>query len=138
VARQLGFATLAPVRFTILIESTADCLVISAAGPATLAELSGLVAMAKELVAFHGHARLLADLAGVQPHLSFTDHLRLGALLRDLLGSIERLAAVVPPGYLDAPAAKAAKLAGVPLKTFLELDEARAWLAPPALQARFA
>jgi hypothetical protein len=120
------------VRFTIVIESTERSLIVSAAGPGTLAELSGLVAMTRELVSFHGHTSLLADLGGVQPQLSFTEHLRLGQLVCELLGSVDKLAVVVPPGYLDAPAAKAAQLAGMPLKTFLALQDARAWLAAPA------
>jgi hypothetical protein len=117
-----------PVRFTISIDRTDPYLAVTAAGPAGLAELSGAAALVGELVRFNGHARVLADLGAVQPDLSFTDHLRFGNLVWSLLGRLERLAAVVPPGYLDAPAAKAARLAGVPLKTFLQREDARDWI----------
>jgi hypothetical protein len=119
------------VRFTISIEQTEPYLAVSAAGAAGLAELCGATAMVGEMVKFNGHARVLADLAGVQPALSFTDHLRIGNLAWNLLGNVERLGVVVPPGYVDAPAAKAARLAGVPLRTFLRLEDARAWIEEP-------
>jgi hypothetical protein len=35
---------------------------------------------------------------------------------------------VVPPAYIDAPAAKAAQLAGLRLRTFLTYEEAAAWV----------
>jgi hypothetical protein len=119
------------VRFTISIDRTEPYLATTAAGPAGLAELSGATAMVGELVKFHGHQRVLADLAAVQPQLSFTDHLRIGSLAWNLLGGLERLGVVVPPGYIDAPAVKAARLAGVPVRTFLALADARAWIEEP-------
>lgn len=124
-----------PVRFTIAIQQTEPYLAVSAAGAAGLAELCGATAMVGELVKFNGHARVLADLGAVQPELSFTDHLRFGNLVWNLLGSLERLSVVVPPGYVDAPAAKAARLAGVPVRTFLRLDDARAWIDEPVRAA---
>jgi hypothetical protein len=123
------------VPFTISIDNTDPYLAITAAGAAGLPELCGAAALVGEMVKFNGQLRVLADLGAVEPRLSFTDHLHFGNLVWNLLGRLERLAAVVPPGYLDAPAAKAARLAGVPLKTFLSVDEARAWVeqvpAPP-------
>lgn len=121
--------------FTIAIDKSEPYLAATAAGPAGLAELCGAAGMVGELVRFDGHARVLADLRDVEPDLSFTDHLRFGNLVWKLLGQLERLSVVVPPGYLDAPAAKAARLAGVPLKTFLHLDDARAWIEEPPSSA---
>lgn len=117
--------------FSIAIDKTEPYLAATAAGPAGLAELCGAAGMVGELVRFDGHARVLADLAGVQPDLSFTEHLRFGNHVWKLFGQLERLSVVVPPGYLDAPAVKAARLAGVALKTFLSLEDARAWIEEP-------
>lgn len=119
------------MRFTLSIQQTEPYLAVSAAGAAGLAELCGATAMVGEMVKCSGHARVLADLTDVQPGLSFTDHLRIGNLACSVLGNIERLGVVVPPGYVDAPAAKAARLAGVPLRTFLRVDDARAWIEEP-------
>jgi hypothetical protein len=113
--RELG--TLSAVPFSISVESTDPYLVVTAAGPATLAELSGLAAFVAELVKNQGHSRVLALLADVEPLLSFCDHLRFGSLIWNLLGGVARVSAVVPAGYVDAPAARAAQLAGVPVRT---------------------
>lgn len=118
----------APV-FTLRIQSRQPYLIVAATGPAGLGELSGLAAFVAEVVKSERHGRVLADLSRVTPNLSFTDHLRFGALVWELLGGLERVAAVVPHGYLDAPAARAAKLAGMPLKTFLRMEEAQSWMA---------
>jgi hypothetical protein len=115
--------------FTVCLDSTPPYITVTAAGVAGLAELSGLSAFVAEVAKNRACAQVLADLSKVEPRLSFTDHLRLGGLVWELLGGLERLAAVVPPGYLDAPAVRAARLAGVPLRAFLELADARAWMA---------
>lgn len=114
--------------FAVSIEATEPYLVVSATGPATLAELSAVVAFVGELVARQSHRRLLADMGRVEPTLSFTDHLQFGALASSLLARVGRLGVVVPPAYLDAPAAKAAQLAGLRLRTFLTYEEAAAWV----------
>ena len=136
VAQSRGIGTLSFVPFTISIDSTQPYLMLAAAGPATLAEVSGLAALIAQLVKLQGHDRVLANLCAVEPQLSFTDHLRVAALGLELLGRLTRLSAVVPPGYLDAPAARAAQLAGMRLHTFLRLDEAKAWLEQPAQSLR--
>ena len=80
---------------------------------------------------------VLADVSRVEPHLSFTDHLQFANVVVGLLKKVKAIAAVVPSGYLDAPAARAAKLAGLNLETFLERSQAQAWIdADPSLHRR--
>lgn len=114
--------------FAVSIDATEPYLVVSAAGPATLAELSGVVAFVGELVARQSHRRVLADMGRVEPTLSFTDHLQFGALASSLLARVGRLGVVVPPAYLDSPAGKVAQRAGLRLRTFLTYEEAAAWV----------
>lgn len=110
------------------IESTRPYLTVTAAGPAGLTELSGLVAFIGEIAKGGGHTRVLANLSGLEPSMSFTDHLRFGALAWEVLGGLEQMAAVVPPGYLDGAAARAARLAGMPMHMFPDMAAATRWL----------
>lgn len=126
---RLSLITLPPVAYTISVDSAPGCLTVTVAGPAPFAESCGLAALVAELVRARGHRRVLADLTAAQPQLSFTEHLRYATLVVDLLGRLDKLAVVVPPGYGDAPAARAAQLAGLRVKTFLRMGEARDWLA---------
>lgn len=93
-----------------------------------MVQLRALVAFVSELCRDDPQCRVLADLSHVQPDLSFTDHLQFAMNVTSLLAHVKVLAAVVPPGYLDAPAARAAKLAGMNLQTFLHREPALAWL----------
>jgi hypothetical protein len=114
--------------FTMSIESTHPYLTVNAAGPAGLEELSDLVAFIAEIAKDGGHTQVLANLCELEPTMSFTDHLRFGALVWEVLGGLEQMAAVVPPGYLDGAAVRAAKLAGMPMHMFPDLATATQWL----------
>jgi hypothetical protein len=114
--------------FTMSIASTAQHVHVTAAGPAGLPELSGLAAFVGECFKSQSPSRVLVDLSAAELALSFTDHLRFGAVLWELLGGFEKMALVVPRGYQDAGAARAAKLAGLALRTFAESAAARSWL----------
>jgi hypothetical protein len=118
--------------FTIRVDSTHPYLSVIAEGPASFAECCGLAALVGELVKTQRHQRVLGDLSAVEPALSFTEHLLFATMCVELLGRLERLAVVVPPGYVDAPAVRAAHLAGLRLKTFLQVRDAKAWLEEPA------
>lgn len=121
--------------FTVSMDA-GPCLLVTATGRARLSELAGLATFVAEVTNRRGIKRVLANLAAVEPELCFTDHLQLGVQGSSVLGQLERLAVVVPPGYLDAPSARAAQLTGLKLRTFLEFDEALAWLEdlpPPVL-----
>lgn len=122
--------------FTMSIASTAQHVQVTAAGPAGLPELSGLAAFIAECVKNQSQSRVLVDLSAAELALSFTDHVRFGAVLWELLGGFEKVALVVPRGYQDAGAARAAKLAGLALRTFAESAVARAWLAEADPSAR--
>lgn len=115
--------------FTMSITSTQPHLTVAAAGPAALGELSALVAFVAELARSQGHTRVLVDLSATELTLSFTDHLRFAGTVWELLGGLERVGAVVAPGFLDGPAARAARVAGMPLRTFQQPCDAAAWIA---------
>lgn len=119
--------------FSFSITATEPFLVVAAAGPLGLTEACGLAATVGELVNSERHRLALVDMSAVQPRLSFTDHLQFGATAARLLTRLTRLAAVVPPGYLDAPAAKAAQLAGLPVRTFLDVAPATRWIEELAI-----
>lgn len=101
---------------------------MSAQGPAPLPEACALASFVGELCARGGHAHVLADLSAVEPQLSFTDHLQFATAVVELLRKTKAIAVVVPPGYEDAPSARAAKLAGLNIETFLDAGHARAWM----------
>jgi hypothetical protein len=118
--------------FTVSTEAVLPYLVITAAGPAGLGELSGLVALAGAVATHRGFRRALFNLAKVEPELLFTEHLQFGTQASDVLGRLEKVAAVVPSGYMDAPSAKAAQRSGLQVRTFLDLADATAWIQRPA------
>lgn len=118
--------------FTLSIETGLPYLMVTAVGRASLGELNGLATLIGEVAGHRGLRRVLADLARVEPDLSFTEHLQVGAHASGVLRRLEKLATVVPPAYLDAPSARAAQLAGLTVRTFLDLAEATAWLQEPS------
>lgn len=71
---------------------------------------------------------VLIDLLAVQPHLSFTEHLRLGEHIASVFSHLERVATVVPLEERKGSSEKAAQKAGLMLKTFVELEAADDWL----------
>jgi hypothetical protein len=120
------------VPFVVSLDATDPYLVVTAAGPAALAELAGVVSFVAEITTRQRIRRALVDLGAVEPQLSFTDHLQFGALAHAHLSHMELIAAAVPPGYVNAPAARAAQLAGLAVETFLTRDEARRYLEQAA------
>lgn len=117
--------------FTVSTEAMLSYLVITAAGPAGLGELTGLVALAGAVATHRGFRRALLNLSKVEPDLLFSEHLQFGTQASAVLGRLERVAAVVPPGYTDAPSAKAAQRGGLQVRTFLDLAKATAWIQQP-------
>ena len=114
--------------FTISIDDAEPCLLVTAAGRAGLPELSGLATLVAEVANRRGRRLALVDLGSVEPQLSFTEHLQFGAQASALLARLKMVSVVVPPGYLNAPSEKAAQMAGLRVRTFLTLSEARAWI----------
>lgn len=120
--------------FTVSLEvtdATLSYLVMTASGPAGLGELTGLVALAGAVAMHRGFRRALLNLSKVEPDLLFSEHLQFGTQASEVLGRLERVAAVVPPGYMDAPSAKAAQKGGLQVRTFLDPAKATAWIQQP-------
>ena len=126
------------MQFRVAIEGTDPYLLVRAEGAAALPQLRALAAFVSELCNHEAHCLVLADLSAVQPDLSFTDHLQFAMTVTALLKQVKVLAAVVPPGYLDAPAARAARLAGMNVGTFLDRQAAFTWLDAEAAATRSA
>ena len=116
------------MNFRVSVDAKEPYLQVSAQGAAPLAEACALASFVGELCARGGHAHVLADLSAVEPQLSFTDHLQFATAIVELLKRTKAIAVVVPPGYVDAPSARAAKLAGLNIETFLEAGRARVWI----------
>ena len=113
---------------TVTIHHEPGCLRVEASGPATLADHCGFVDLIGTICAGSGYTRVLANLLAVQPQMSFTDHLQLGAYVADKLKGLDRAATVVSPAARTGSSEKAAQKMGAHLRTFTDLDEARAWI----------
>ena len=87
-----------------------------------LAELSARVAVSQ------GDRRALVDLLAVEPQLTFTEHLQLGAHVAESFAPLERVATLVPVRERKGTSEKAAQKHGLHLRTFTTLEEATAWL----------
>lgn len=87
-----------------------------------LASITAVASMAKR------YNRVLIDLLAVQPHLSFTEHLRLGEHIAGAFAHLECVATVVPVAEKKGASEEAAQKAGLMLKTFVELEAADEWL----------
>ncbi len=117
--------------FTVSADLEPSYLVITAAGPTGLGELLGLVALTGAVATHHGLKRALLNLAKIEPDLMFTERLHFGVEASGVLGRLEKVAAVVPPDNLDGPGARAAKLSGLHIRTFLDLAAATGWIQQP-------
>lgn len=87
-----------------------------------LANITAVAAMAQR------YNCVLIDLLAVTPHLSFTEHLRLGEHIAATFSHLERVATVVPPNERNGNSEKAAQKSGLMLKTFVELEAVDEWL----------
>lgn len=118
--------------FVVSIDGTDPYLVATAAGAAGLAELAGVVSLIAEVITRKRLRRALVDFGAVGPGLSFTDQLQFGAFAAGRLSTLDSIAIVVPPACIEAPAARAAQLAGLKVETFLVRAEARRYLEQAA------
>jgi hypothetical protein len=103
-------------------------LVVVVSGPASLADHFGFVALISGICAATHCRRCLLDLRAVQAELAFTEYLRLGTFVGETLQHLDRIAALVPPDMPKGISVKAAQKAGVPVRSFSNIDEAKAWL----------
>jgi hypothetical protein len=114
---------------TVTIHHEPERLRVEAAGPAALADHCGFVDLIAAICAGAGHARVLVNMLELVPQLSFTDHLQLGAYVAEKFKGLDKVATVVSPAARTGSSEKAAQKLGAHLRTFTDLEEARAWLA---------
>lgn len=114
--------------FTVSIDETGPYFLAVASGKAQLGHLCGFADLSARVAAAKGCKRVLIDLLAVEPHLSFTEHLQLGAHVAAAFGSLERVATLVPASEKKGTSEKAAQKHGLHLRTFTNLEEANAWL----------
>lgn len=114
--------------FSLSVSISNGIAVLRARGPAGLNELAGMPAFLAEIARAHQAHRVLIDTSQMAPKLSFTDHFLAGTKASVALHGFEQVATVVPEGYLDGPGARAARLSGLNIKTFLDSTPALDWL----------
>jgi hypothetical protein len=114
--------------FSVQIDEAKPFLNVRANGDAQLAHLCGLADLCSKVAGLKGHKLALVDLLQVTPHLSFTEHLQLGAHVAVAFGHMERVATVVPVNEKKGTSEKAAQKHGLVLRTFTDVDEAAEWL----------
>jgi hypothetical protein len=103
-------------------------LVVKGRGEATLADLKGFATMIATICSDEQRQFVLIDLLEVQQALSFTEHLQLGVFIAERLGFLARMATVVPAELRSGNSERAAQKSGLKLRTFTDLNEARAWM----------
>jgi hypothetical protein len=114
--------------FTVHIHHDQPYLVAVAEGPAVLGDLCGAADLVATTARMQGRRRALLDMRGMQPALSFTDHLQLGTHVAASLAALERVASLVTAEVRSGASEKAAQKSGLTLRTFTDLEEARRWL----------
>ena len=117
------------MEFSVTVTYEDGVLRLKGAGPATLADLCGLASLGGTVAQLARYHRVLVDLQDTQPHLSFTDHIQLGAHFAHEFRQAERVATVVSPRDRVGTSEKAAQKSGLTLQTFTELAPASEWLA---------
>ena len=114
--------------FTVSIDDAGPYFLAVAGGKARLGHLCGLADLSAKVAVAKGCKRALIDLQAVEPHLSFTEHLQLGAHVAASFAPLERVATVVPVNERKGTSEKAAQKHGLHLRTFTSLEEANDWL----------
>ena len=71
--------------FVVQLQHEQPYLLALVAGPATLADLCGAADLVATVARLRGYRRALIDMTGMQPRLSFTDHLQLGSYVATAL-----------------------------------------------------
>src|SRR5436309_2293114 len=102
---------------TVTLHHDREWLRVEAAGPATLADHCGFVDLIAAVCAGAAYTRVLVDMLGLQPQLSFTDHLQLGAYVAEKFKGLHRAATVVAPAARVGASEKAAQKLGAHLRT---------------------
>jgi len=106
-----------------------ELLVVIGRGEAVLSELKGFSDLIATLCREEQRQFVLVDLREATQHLTFTEHLQLGLYVAEKLGSLARMATVVPVAERSGNSERAAQKSGMHLRTFTDMAEARAWMA---------
>lgn len=114
--------------FSLRVHHDHPYLLVEGFGAARLADLAGAADLVGGIARMAGYRRALLDMQGMQPQLSFTDHLQLGAHVAGVLAALERVATVITPENRVGASEKAAQKSGLSLRTFTDLEQARQWL----------
>ena len=117
-----------PMQFVLTAHHNPDHLHVAASGRGGLAHLCAFMDFTGCLARDSGCRKAVLDLRALEVTLSFTEHLQLGAHAADRLGSLKRVASIVPAKYRTGTSEKAARKSGLALKTFTSLEEGLAWL----------
>ncbi|TFZ00980.1 hypothetical protein EZ313_21380 [Ramlibacter henchirensis] len=116
------------MHFTLSAWDGEDYLLVAASGDAQLCHLCRVADLSARICEAKGYRRALVDLLAVTPHLSFTDHLQLGAHFATALAHLDQVATVVAANQRTGTSEKAAQKHGLKLRTLTELLEAKRWL----------
>jgi len=114
--------------FVVQLHHDQPYLLAEVSGPAMLGDLCGAADLVATAARMKGHRRALIDMLGMQPQLSFTDHLQLGTYVAAALDDLERVATVVTEQVRSGASEKAAQRSGLDLRAFVDGEEARRWL----------
>ena len=115
----------------VSIERADELLVVKGRGEAVLADLKGFSDLIATVCREENFQFVLVDLLEVTQRFTFTEHLQLGLYVADKLGSLTRMATVVPVDLRSGNSERAAQKTGMRLRTFTDMNEARARLREP-------
>lgn len=105
-----------------------ELLVVTCRGEATLVDLKGFADLIATVCREERRQFVLVDLLHVVQALSFTEHLQLGVYIAQRLAFLTRMATVVTPDERSGNSERAAQKSGLRLRTFTDMQDARAWL----------
>lgn len=114
--------------FNVAVQHGGPYLLVVASGRAHLCDFFGLFDLAARVAQMKAHRRAIVDLLAVEPVLSFTEHLQLGAHVATALAGLDRVATVVDARFKTGTSEEAAQKHGLNLRTFVDIHEATEWL----------
>ena len=114
--------------FTAHVHHGRPYLLGQLSGPATLADLCGAADMLATIAERAGHKRLVVNMLGIEPQLTFTEHLQLGTYVGARFERLDRVATVVTPLNRSGVSEKVAQKTGARLQAFTDLAEAMSWI----------
>ena len=114
--------------FTVSVSYGSTQILIAASGLATSTEICGALAFGGEIAKRTGQHQFLFDLLAVDFEGSVADRQEMGRFAATMLGSVSRIAVVLPRHVNTGDGERAAREMGLELKNFETLDAGLAWL----------